>query len=85
MRGVSVGTDLKRWRSPGQLKTQEDRRLFLEACFEEDPGDGSLIQACIRDVCLSWGEVLPDGPIEISTATRIIKILGMEFRVIKPA
>ncbi len=80
-----MGSDLKRWRSPEHLKTQEDRRLFLEACFEEDPGDGSLIQACIRDIYLSRGEVLPAGPIEISTATRIIKTLGMELRVISPA
>lgn len=85
MRRVSVGNDLKRWCSPKHLKTQEDRRLFLEAGFEEDPGDGSLIQTCIRDICLSWGEILPDGPIEISTATRIMKTLGMELRVISPA
>lgn len=80
-----MGANLKRWHSPEHLKTQEDRRLFLEACFEEDSGDGSLIEACIRDICLSWGEVLPNDSIEISTATRIIKILGMELRVISSA
>lgn len=80
-----MGTDLKRRHSPRHLKNQEDRRLFLKTCFEEDPGDGSLIQVCIRDICLSWGEVLPEGPVEIPTAKRIIKTLGMELRVIRPA
>lgn len=33
-----------------QLRTKEDVRLYLEACAEEDPGDGSLIRAALNDI-----------------------------------
>ena len=32
------------------LRTDEDFRLYLEACAEEDPGDGSLIRAALNDI-----------------------------------
>ena len=32
------------------LGTGEDARLYLEACAEEDPGDGSLIRAALNDI-----------------------------------
>ena len=32
------------------LRTREDARLYLEACAEEDPGDGSLIRAALNDI-----------------------------------
>ena len=32
------------------LSTREDVRLYLEACAEEDPGDGSLIRATLNDI-----------------------------------
>lgn len=32
-----------KWDVTEHLRTQEDMRLYLEACAEEDPGDGSLI------------------------------------------
>ena len=34
---------LKKWDVVEQLKTDEDMALYLDACMEEDPGDGSLI------------------------------------------
>ena len=30
--------------------TPEDARLYLEACAEEDPGDGSLLRAAPHDI-----------------------------------
>lgn len=33
-----------------QLKTDEDLKLYFEACTEEDPGDGSLIRAALGDI-----------------------------------
>ena len=40
------------------LRTREDARLYLEACAEEDPGDGSLIRAALNDIAraqnMSW-------------------------------
>lgn len=32
------------------LKTEEDLRLFLEASFLEDPGDGSGIRLALREI-----------------------------------
>lgn len=39
-----------RWDVTEHLRTREDVRLYLEACAEEDPGDGSLIRAALNDV-----------------------------------
>ena len=32
------------------INTEERTRLYLEACTEEDPGDGSLIRAALNDI-----------------------------------
>ena len=32
------------------LRTEEDARLYLEAAFEEDLGDGRLIRAALSDI-----------------------------------
>ena len=39
-----------RWDATEHLRTEEDVRLYLEACAEEDPGDGSLIRAALNDI-----------------------------------
>ena len=39
-----------RWDAADHLRTKEDVRLYLEACAEEDPGDGSLIRAALNDI-----------------------------------
>ena len=39
-----------RWDAAEQLRTPEDARLYLAACADEDPGDGSLIRAALNDV-----------------------------------
>ena len=39
-----------KWDVAEHLETKEDVRLYLEACFEEDPGDGSLIRAALNDI-----------------------------------
>ena len=39
-----------RWDVTEQLRAREDARLYLEACAEEDPGDGSLIRAALNDI-----------------------------------
>ena len=39
-----------RWDITEHLNTKEDIRLYLEACAEEDPGDGSLIRAALNDI-----------------------------------
>ena len=39
-----------KWDVTEHLNTQEDAHLYLEACAEEDPGDGSLICAALNDI-----------------------------------
>lgn len=39
-----------KWDVTEHLGSKEDVRLYLEACFEEDPGDGSLIRSALNDV-----------------------------------
>ena len=39
-----------RWDVTEQLRAREDARLYLEACAEEGPGDGSLIRAALNDI-----------------------------------
>ena len=39
-----------RWDVTEHLRTKEDVRLYLAACAEEDPGDGSLIRAALNDI-----------------------------------
>lgn len=38
------------WNAAEHLRGHEDTRLYLQACAEEDPGDGSLIRAALNDV-----------------------------------
>lgn len=46
---------LKKWDVVEQLKTDEDMALYLDACMEGDPGDGSLIRAALGDVARAKG------------------------------
>ena len=39
-----------RWDAVDHLKTDDDIRAYLEACAEEDPGDGSLIRVALGDI-----------------------------------
>jgi probable addiction module antidote protein len=39
-----------KWDAVDHLHTPEDARLYLEACAEEDPGDGSLLRAALHDI-----------------------------------
>lgn len=39
-----------KWDAADYINTDEDARLYLQACAEEDPGDGSLIRAALNDI-----------------------------------
>ena len=39
-----------RWDAAEHLRTRKDARLYVQACADEDPGDGSLIRAALNDV-----------------------------------
>ncbi len=38
------------WDAADYLQSKEDVRLYLEACADEDPGDGRLIRAALNDI-----------------------------------
>lgn len=46
---------LSKWDVVDHLKTDEDMALYLDACMEEDPGDGSLIRAALGDIARARG------------------------------
>ena len=37
------------------LESKEDYALYLQSCFEDDPGDGSLIKSAILDIAKAKG------------------------------
>lgn len=39
-----------KWDAAEHLRTREDARLYVQACADEDPADGSLIRAALNDV-----------------------------------
>ena len=39
-----------KWDVTEHIRTREDARLYLEACADEDPGDGSLVRAALNDI-----------------------------------
>ena len=39
-----------KWDPAEYLRTKEDVRLYLEACADEDPGDGSVIRAALNNI-----------------------------------
>ena len=46
---------LHKWDVVEQLHTEDDMRLYFEACLKEDPGDGSLIRAALCDIARARG------------------------------
>jgi probable addiction module antidote protein len=44
-----------RWDAADYLETEEDMALYLDACLEEDPGDGSLVRAALNDIARARG------------------------------
>ena len=42
--------EFTRWDVTEHLRTGKDARLYLEACADEDPGDGSLIRTALSDI-----------------------------------
>ena len=47
---VEMNEGFTEWDATAHLRTREDMRLYLEACADEDPGDGSLIRAALNDI-----------------------------------
>lgn len=47
---ADITETFSRWDAAKHLHTHEDARLYVQACADEDPGDGSLIRAALNDV-----------------------------------
>jgi len=45
-----MSVTLTKWDAAESLNTDEDMQLYLEACMEEDAGDGALIRAALGDI-----------------------------------
>ncbi|MCM1513195.1 MAG: putative addiction module antidote protein [Oxalobacter formigenes] len=52
---VSIPPGFSRWDTADLLKTDEDIRLYLDACFREDDGDGSLIRHALGVIARAKG------------------------------
>ncbi len=46
---------VSRWEAEDYLETEEDMALYLDACLDEDPGDGSLIRTALGDIARARG------------------------------
>jgi probable addiction module antidote protein len=55
MEGLNMAEKFTRWDAADYLKTEADMVLYLDACLDEDPGDGSLIRAALNDVARAKG------------------------------
>ena len=43
------------WDPVDHLRSQEDMAMYLDACLEEDPGDGSVVRAALHDIARAQG------------------------------
>ncbi len=44
-----------RWDAVDYLKSEEDMAHYLDACFDDDAGDGNLIRAALNDIARARG------------------------------
>ncbi len=83
-----------RWDVTEHLHTKKDVRLYLAACAEDDPGDGSLIRAALNDIARAQNmsrlardreglyKALSDsGNPSFATVMRITRALGMHLKI----
>ena len=47
---ITMQEKYTQWDAAKYLGNKEDARLYLEACADEDPGDGSVIRAALNDI-----------------------------------
>jgi probable addiction module antidote protein len=55
MEGLSMAEKFTRWDVADYLETEEDMALYLDACLDEDPGDGSVVRAALNDIARARG------------------------------
>ncbi|MDR2365841.1 MAG: putative addiction module antidote protein [Zoogloeaceae bacterium] len=52
---TKIPEGFSRFDAADYVKSEEDARRYLDACLEEDPGDGSLIRAALEDIARAQG------------------------------
>ena len=52
---INMPEGYARWSAQDHLKSDEDMQLYLEACIEEDDGDGRLVNAALGDIARAHG------------------------------
>jgi probable addiction module antidote protein len=44
-----------RWDPVDHLATEADQTMYLNACLDDDPGDGSLVRSALGDIARARG------------------------------
>jgi len=52
---INIPEGFRRWDAAEMLTTEEDMQLYLDACFEEDAGDGALVRLALGDIARARG------------------------------
>lgn len=52
---INLPEGFSRWDSAEVLRTEEDMQLYLDACFEEDEGDGALVRDALGVIARARG------------------------------
>lgn len=55
MEGLNMAEKFTRWDAADYLESEEDMALYLDACMDEDSGDGSLVRAALNDIARARG------------------------------
>ena len=55
MEGLTMTEKFTRWDPVDHLESEEDMAMYLDACLDEDPGDGSLVRAALNDIARAKG------------------------------
>lgn len=50
-----MSEQFSRWDPVDHLQSEEDMAMYLDACLEEDPCDGSLVRAALNDIARAQG------------------------------
>ena len=78
--------EFTRWDVTDDLRTKEDIRLYLEACAEEGPGDGSLIRTALNDIAVAKKRSGPlTCPLSLSDLTGVCRSMGSNQRTPSPS
>lgn len=55
MERLNMNEKFTRWDAADYLESDEEMAVYLDACLDEDPGDGSLIRVALNDIARARG------------------------------